>query len=174
MQASLVLRKLLDELPVRLAKLPSDRITQKPAPDRWSAKEELGHLLDSAANNHQRIVRAQMQSGLAMPGYEGDVWVRMHRYQDRNWDHLIETWEALNEQLLIAAQAVPEAAWVNTCTIHGSAPVSLRFVYEDYVHHMLHHLRHIGVETDDLLSAMPSLRNPWKPWPGGKPPAQER
>jgi hypothetical protein len=76
--------------------------------------------------------------------------------------------------LLVAVESVPEAAWANTCTIHGGAPVTLRFVWEDYMHHMVHHLRHIGVEIGDLLSAMPSLRSTWEPWPEGRPPAQER
>ena len=167
-----VLRTLLQHLPTRLEGLPRDRVLRKPAPDRWSPQEELGHLLDSAANNHQRIVRTQLEDKPAMPGYDGDRWVALHRYQQRDWRELIALWRALNEQLLAAATAVPESGWRRTCTIAGSAPVTLAFVFEDYLHHMVHHLRHIGVELDDLLSSLPALRGAWKSWPEGKPPLQ--
>lgn len=172
MQALIVLRNLLDHLPVRLEKLPADQIQKKPAPHRWSPKEELGHLLDSAANNHQRIVRMQLEDNLALPGYDGERWVELHRYQKREWRDLVAIWNGLNEQLLAAASAVPPNGWHRTSTIAGSAPVTLAFVFQDYLHHMVHHFRHIGVAVDDLLSADPTLLGPWKPWPGGKPPAQ--
>jgi hypothetical protein len=170
MDAHLVMRALLEGLPSRLAKLPVERLAHKSAPDRWSSKEEFGHLLDSAVNNHQRIVRGHLADGLALPGYDGERWVEVHRYQQREWQELIDLWHACNTQLLAAAEAVPDSAWSHTCRINDSAPVSLKFVYEDYIHHMLHHLRHIGVETDDLLSSMPSLRGAWQPWIDGRPP----
>lgn len=173
MEALKVLRNLLDHLPARLERLPSSQRTLKPGANRWSKQEEFGHLLDSAANNHQRIVRIQLQENPALPGYDGDRWVELHRYQQREWTDLIVIWHSLNEQLLTAASAVADDAWQRTCTIANSRPVTLAFVFEDYVHHMLHHLRHIGVEVDDLVSSVPALLGPWKPWPGGKPPQQE-
>ena len=150
--------------------MPSAQVLVKPAVNRWSPQEELGHLLDSAVNNHQRIVRAQLEDNPALPGYAGDRWVELHRYQKREWRNLISIWHAANEQLLAAALAVSPSAWHRTCTIAGSPPVTLAFVFQDYLHHMAHHLRHIGVEVDDLLSSLPALLGPWQPWPGGKPP----
>jgi len=153
MRSLLLLRALLDRLPARLTNLPSDQVPRKPSSSTWSLKEELGHLLDSAANNHQRIVRTQLEDTPAMPGYDGDRWVALHRYQQRDWSSLIAIWVGLNRQLLAAAEAVPDAAWSRTCTIADSAPLTLQFVFDDYVGHMLHHLRHMGVEMDDLVSA---------------------
>ena len=150
------LRAMIDGLPERLKALPSDKIDYKPAPNTWSPKEELGHLLDSAANNHQRIVRTQLQERPAMPGYDGDAWVTLHRYQQRDWHSLIVLWTALNRQLLAAAEAVPESAWARTCTIGDSQPLTLKFVFDDYLDHMLGHLRHIGIEVDDLAQAASS------------------
>lgn len=147
------LRGLIERLPGRLAALPAETVSHKSAPNTWSAKEELGHLLDSAANNHQRIVRAQLEEKPAMPGYDGDGWVALHRYQQRDWKQLIDLWAGLNRQLLAAAEAVPERAWSRTCTIADSAPLTLKFVFEDYVDHMLHHLSHIGVHVADLRPA---------------------
>jgi hypothetical protein len=151
MKAMTSLHNLLDQLPRRLEQLPAARIAHKPDPNKWSGKEELGHLLDSAANNHQRIVRAQLEDKPAMPGYNGNGWVALHQYQERDWSELIQLWHALNAQLLTAAKAVPEEAWSRTLTIADSKPLTLRFVFEDYVDHMLHHLRHIGVQVDDLV-----------------------
>ncbi len=150
MRSLTVLQELIDRLPARLQVLPSDKVERKPSPDAWSPKEELGHLLDSAANNHQRIVRAQLEDKPAMPGYDGDAWVVLHRYQSRDWRSLIELWAALNRQLLAAAEAAPDSAWLRTCTIAESAPLTLRFVFDDYLDHMLQHLRHMGVEVDDF------------------------
>src|SRR5579864_4421916 len=147
------LRELIDRLPERLAKLSHDKVENKPAPDAWSAKEELGHLLDSAANNHQRMVRAQLEDRPAMPGYDGEAWVAFHAYQQRDWKRLIGIWVALNRQLLAAAEAAPESAWSRTCTIGDSQPLTLQFVFDDYIEHMLEHLRHMGVEVEDLAPA---------------------
>ena len=154
MQTLTSLRDLLQQVPGRLEQLSkdNDRVESKPTPSAWSPKEELGHLLDSAANNHQRIVRTQLQDNPAMPGYEQNRWVAIHAYQRREWKELIEVWQALNRQLLAAAEAVPDSAWSRTLTVAGSEPLTLQFVFEDYVVHMLHHLKHIGIETNDLAS----------------------
>ncbi len=152
MNSKQTLGDLIARLPDRLRAMPADKIEHKPAPNTWSVKEELGHLLDSAANNHQRIVRAQLEDKPAMPGYDGDAWVVLHRYQQRDWETLIGLWAALNRQLVAAAEAVPDSAWSRTCTIADSAPLTLKFVFDDYVRHMLHHLRHMGVELGDLMS----------------------
>jgi len=150
MQSLTLLRTLLNQLPGRLQALPSNRVEPKSAPNAWSAKEELGHLLDSAANNHQRIVRAQLEERPAMPNYDGDAWVELHRYQQRDWHSLIELWTSLNRQLLAAAEAADDAAWSRTLTIGDSQPLTLQFVFDDYLKHMVGHLRHIGVQVDDL------------------------
>ena len=146
------LRDLLQRVPDRLKKLSKDTVESKSTPSSWSPKEELGHLLDSAANNHQRIVRAQLEDNPAMPGYEQNRWVAIHAYQRRDWGELIELWQALNRQLLAAAEAVPDSAWSRTLTVAGSQPLTLQFVFEDYLTHMLHHLQHIGIEVDDIRS----------------------
>ncbi len=92
MQGLTLLQTILERLPARLNALPSAQVERKPSPDAWSPKEEFGHLLDSAANNHQRIVRAQLEDKPAMPGYDGERWVVLHRYQQRDWQSLIQLW----------------------------------------------------------------------------------
>jgi hypothetical protein len=147
------LRELIDRLPARLRALPSGKVENKPAPESWSGKEELGHLLDSAANNYQRIVRAQIEEHPAMPSYDGEGWVVLQRYQEREWPALIALWIALNGQLLAAMEVASESARSRTLTIGASAPLTLQFVFDDYVDHMLHHLQHMGVKVEDLAPA---------------------
>ena len=117
----------------------------RPQPGAWSKKEELGHLVDSAINNYARIIRVQMENAPALPGYQQDAWVERQGYEDRGWRELIALWSALNEHMLAAAARIPSAALARACTIAGSQPVTLEFVIEDYVDHMVHHLQHIGV-----------------------------
>lgn len=150
MQAISSLRNLLQVVPGRLAGFPNERAEHKSDASRWSPKEELGHLLDSAVNNHQRIVRAQVEDNLALPGYEQNRWVAIHGYQERDWQELISLWHAMNRQLLRAAESVPDSAWSHTLRVGSSEPMTLEFVFEDYVAHMVHHLKHIGINLDDI------------------------
>lgn len=150
------LRYALTVLPGRLAGISNERAAAQPAPNSWSAKQELGHLIDSAANNHQRIVRAQLEGDLALPGYDGDQWVELHGYQNRDWIALIGLWRAENSQLVAAAESAPQAAWARSLSVGGSEPMTLRFVLDDYVDHMASHLLHIGVEVDDILASASS------------------
>jgi len=150
MEAVSQLRRLLQVVPGRLAAFTPEKAQHKPDPARWSPKEELGHLLDSAVNNHQRIVRAQMENNLTLPGYAQNQWVAIHGYQERDWQELISLWHAMNRQLLRAAESVPDSAWSNMLRVGGSEPMTLEFVFDDYVAHMVHHLKHIGINLDDV------------------------
>ena len=140
------LARILDAAPARLRAIPSERAGAKPAPGKWSPREELGHLVDSASNNHHRLVRGQLEDRISMPGYDGDAWVKLHGYQAREWSSIIDLWLAFNRQLLSAASGAPAASWSRTCSIGGREPVTLAFVLDDYVDHMVHHLRHIGID----------------------------
>ncbi len=165
------MRSLIAVVPGRLYAITSEQAAAKRAPDSWSQKEELGHLIDSAANNHQRITRGQMEGGLVMPGYDGDRWVALHGYQNRGWRELIELWRAGNLQLLSAAESAPDASWSNSLTVDGDEQ-TVGCVMVDYVRHMAEHLRHIGVVVDDLLEASstaPQLVYPEKPAPASRP-----
>jgi hypothetical protein len=153
MEAISALHALLERVPERLEGLSQSLVEITPGESKWSCKEELGHLLDSAANNHQRIVRAQLEDKPAMPGYEQTRWVALHDYQHRDWSELIAIWKAFNRQLLAAAEAVPESAWSRTLTVGGSEPLTLRFVFEDYISHMVHHLEHIGIAVSDISAS---------------------
>jgi hypothetical protein len=116
---------------------------RRPAPDAWSPKEVVGHLIDSAANNHQRFVRAQQADALTMPGYEQNHWVAAQGYQDADWSHLVALWTHLNLHLADVMARIPPAKYAVPCVIDDSTPVTLEFVVIDYVRHLRHHMAQI-------------------------------
>jgi len=154
-----ILEQLVEAEPSKLAELSDSTAAAKPSPGKWSPKEELGHLLDSAANNHQRIVRTLLEDNPAMPDYEQQRWVQVHVYQKRDWRELIDTWAALNRQLLVVAAWVTDSDWTRTCTIAGSEPLTLRFVLQDYVAHMCHHLAHIKGSSHTTNDQLPTTND---------------
>ena len=122
----------------------SDRDAMQPrANGKWSPKEILGHLIDSAANNHQRFVRAQETDSLALPGYAQEHWVNVQRYRHRPWDEIITLWSAYNRHLAHVVASIPETRRNSLCRIGSNDPVTLSFVALDYVGHVQHHLRQI-------------------------------
>jgi len=110
---------------------------------KWVRKEILGHLIDSAANNQQRFVRAQSVDPFVWPGYEQNAWVSIHRYRGRPWIDLVDLWAALNRHLAYAIEAVPASALERRCRIGDSEPVTLEWLMRDYLRHMRHHLTQI-------------------------------
>ena len=116
---------------------------RRPDPRTWSPKEVLGHLIDSAANNHQRFVRAQEVDALSLPGYEQNHWVRSQGYNDADWPHLVALWTHLNLHLADVMARIPTDRYSVPCTIGESAAVTLEFVIVDYLNHLKHHMAQI-------------------------------
>ena len=127
----------------RYAAMAEAEVARKPAPDRWSKKEILGHLIDSAGNNHQRFVRAQLQGELTFPGYEQEGWARCQRYASADWQHLVTLWRAFNLHLANVIAAIPGDKESTSCTIGDDPPVTLLFLAEDYLTHMNGHLKQL-------------------------------
>ncbi|CAM3561518.1 DinB-like domain-containing protein [Deinococcus saxicola] len=131
-----------------LRALSEEQAARKPAPDVWSAKEILGHLIDSGVNNHARFVRASAEDGLSLPGYDQNAWVARGGYQERSWAELVVLWEAYQLQLAHAIAQLPPARLAHTLSIGGGESVTLDFVARDYVAHQLHHLAQVWGRTD--------------------------
>ena len=116
---------------------------RRPAKDKWSPREIIGHLIDSAFNNQQRFVRAQLGASLTFPGYAQESWVATQAYQQRSWADLVGLWAAVNRHLAHVIAHIEPRALGTPCTIGEGAPVTLRFVAEDYVRHLHHHLAQV-------------------------------
>jgi hypothetical protein len=135
----------------------SEQDSQTPrAEGKWSPKEIVGHLIDSAANNHQRFVRSQFGDELVFIGYEQEEWVRVQGYNQEPWQHLVQLWKHYNLHLLHLMSLTPEEtrtkarvkhnldqiAWQTVATTEA---VTLDYFMRDYVAHMKNHLRQILV-----------------------------
>ena len=124
----------------RLRAMGEPGVSRAPSPGKWCAKEILGHLIDSAGNNAQRFVRAQLSAELAFPAYEQEKWVAVQDYAHEDWGGLVELWCALNAHLAHVVSRIPAAKMATPCRIGGKEPVSLAAVIESYITHMEHHL----------------------------------
>lgn len=120
---------------------------RRPSLDDWSAKEVIGHLIDSAANNHHRFVRVQIGDVPPAASYEQAGWVRSNHYYGRSWNDLVELWSAYNRHLAHVVRHADPATLERRLPIHDGQEVTLKFVMEDYVTHMEHHVEQIRERT---------------------------
>jgi DinB superfamily len=128
-----------------LSAISDENAARKPSAEAWSKKEILGHLIDSAANNHQRFIRLQLEPEIALPGYEQDGWVRAGRYQHTPWSEIIALWAGYNRHLATIIESMDDAA-LGHIWHSPEGDVTLEYIATDYVVHMQHHLEQIGID----------------------------
>jgi hypothetical protein len=149
------IRTLISAVEPKLSRMNTDDLELKPAPREWSKKEILGHLIDSAANNHQRFVRAVYQGAAKFPTYDQEQWVRIQNYNETPWPLLVALWAAYNKHLCHVIDSIPRDAESSPCNIGKADPVSLGFVVSDYLRHLRLHLKDIlEIEAIDKRIAM--------------------
>ena len=127
----------------KLRALSEDEVMHSRGAGKWVRKEILGHLIDSAVNNHQRFVRAQMTDRLVWPGYEQDRWVTAQNYRERPWTEIVSLWEEMNRHLAHVMANVPADRLGRKCVIGDDEAVTLEWLMSDYVRHLRHHLDQI-------------------------------
>ena len=127
------------ELP-NLRALDGQRASVPRGQGKWSPKEELGHLIDSASNNHLRFARGAMQPEVRDAGYAQEDWVRLHGYSGMQWDSIVNFWFEYNTLLARLVERIAPDRLATVCFIGENAPVTLGFVIEDYILHMQHHI----------------------------------
>lgn len=153
--ASQQLKQLIDSARSELLSIPEEKASQKAYVDKWSLKEILGHLIDSAANNHQRIVRMQEVVDLGAFTYTQQHWVDSQQYAAEGWEDVVEFWYRYNAHLAHVIAHVNPASLNNVCDMGYAEPATLKFVIEDYVRHVQHHLDQIFGGDD------PKKRKQW-------------
>jgi hypothetical protein len=136
------LRSVVTKTVPRLESLSEEVVSRPREPNKWSRKEILGHLIDSACNNHRRFVKMQIQSGLTLDGYKQDDWVRLQSYGQENWKAIVTLWQAYNLHLAHVVEQIPATSLANTCVLGGKI-LTLEFLVTDYLRHLRHHLEQI-------------------------------
>jgi uncharacterized damage-inducible protein DinB len=140
LEAAQTLRELVEDAADFLAVLSEAEVTERPAPGKWSKKEILGHLLDSASNNHQRFVRAQLGPQLCFPDYEQEAWVHQQAYSEMEWKQLVELWRLYNRLLAHVLARIPKELLATPCRIGMRQAVPLASLITHYLGHTVHHL----------------------------------
>ena len=135
----------------RLLEISEERSAVPRDEGKWSRKQIIGHLIDSAANNHSRFVRAQFSDDLVFPGYEQEAWVDSQHYQEKDWHELVQLWKLYNRHILHIMKVTPEDTRMKLRSKHNlhviasdklrpDEPVTLDWFMRDYVDHMKKHL----------------------------------
>ncbi len=136
------LEQIVNEVEPLLKNISSDEWNYRRAPGKWSRKEILGHLIDSASNNHQRFVRMQFEDKPTIT-YDQNCWVSTQNYDGEPVDNLINLWVSFNRHLAHIIAAIPQDKYGNLCDIKKEQPVTLEWIIADYIRHLKHHLSQV-------------------------------
>jgi len=150
------LRAAVDRATPALRRMGDEESRRPLRPGKWCAREVIGHLIDSASNNHQRFVRAQFKDDLLFDGYEQDAWVSLQRYSEAPWSELIDLWCYFNLHIAHIMQVASKDERLRKRARHNldqlawkpiprEEPATLDYFMSDYVEHLEHHLAQIGV-----------------------------
>lgn len=115
--------------------------TEKHSPEKWSKKEVLGHLADSAMNNIHRFIRIRHGDKTNI-WYQQDAWVKASDYQNQDLQSVQILWQALNVQIARIWDNLEEEDMQKTIPVKDETP-TLQFLMEDYIDHLNHHLKQI-------------------------------
>ncbi|WP_177764931.1 GNAT family N-acetyltransferase [Flavobacterium sp. I3-2] len=136
------LEELIEIIPPKLTEINELNFSFKSSPEKWSKKEILGHLIDSATNNHQRFLRAQFENSPTI-WYDQNNWVEKSNYQNIDKQHLIDFWTNYNKHLVHIIKSINVENLKNKCKTKDRSDLTIEFLICDYIEHLEHHLEQI-------------------------------
>jgi len=137
---ALQLESIIDQHLAALQSVTESEMIYKPSPSKWSKKEILGHMVDSAQNNIRRFVVAQYEENPKIV-YNQDKWVTIANYQHYDSADLISLWYLLNKHIVVILKNLrPEMAQRKIQTDESH---TIEWLAQDYIKHLLHHLHQV-------------------------------
>ena len=146
------LKFIVEQAALRMSHISETLASRKPTPDMWSAKEVVGHLIDSASVNHERMLRVALADGWTLLGYPQDEFVHFDAWQSRPWVDIVTLWQAYNLHIAHLVEHLPDSSLEHRLTV-GQNTVTLKFLIEDYIAHLEHHLKQVWGRTVQIRSA---------------------
>jgi hypothetical protein len=141
-QSSKRLQYICDTIPALLDTINEEEFSYKPSPQQWSKKEILGHLIDSATNNHHRFIRVQFEQSPLIT-YNQNTWNRCGQYDKISSKQLVTFWASYNRYLVELIKCIPRDTLARECNIGRESNVTLEWLIEDYLRHLEHHVHQI-------------------------------
>jgi len=149
MQATIEhLEKIIQNYYRRMESIPEEEYARKPRPEKWSKKEILGHLIDSAQNNIRRFIVAQYED-LPHIGYDQDQWVTLSDHQHAPAGELVILWRLLNRHMIRILSGIDPEAALRKCIMANGKEYTIEWMAADYCNHLLHHLHQV-LELDPI------------------------
>ncbi len=139
------IKKVIETWESELINLPINTITQKRNKQNRTIKQILGHLIDSASNNHQRMIRLQYNPILIFPDYrqDNDLWIALQDFQNEDWNNMIQLWKYFNLHMIQVINSVDQSKLDNYWHDIEGTKVTLQEMIEGYLWHIDLHLNEI-------------------------------
>jgi hypothetical protein len=139
------LLRTIDYAEPKLRAISAEASLEPALPGGWSRRELLAHLIDSAANNHVRFLHAALYSELEMNRYNQDGNIKFQAPNQVAWPLLIDLFASYNRYLAHVVAQIPAEKLPVSCRIVPYEPVTLEYLANDYLTHLLHHLSQIDI-----------------------------
>jgi hypothetical protein len=110
------------------------------APEKWNAKEVLGHVCDTERAFAYRALRFSRADATPVEGFEQDDYVRNGPFAQRPLADLVEDFIAVRRATLSLLRSLDESAWSRR-GIANKNEVSVRALAYIIAGHELHHRR---------------------------------